>query len=442
MAYFKGIANPTIQKHGYTIAFGFRITKTGTKAKPYKLDLGVRYHKGKKKHPRPTFATLEEAKNMAQLKRVEADRLGNHSLAFTDAMRMDALKALETLKPFGITLSECANYFAKHETEVDYNESISALVDVFIENKKASGLREASIQGYKKTLCSFVEAFSDRSPQSVTHLELDKFLSAWNNSPTSREHRHTSINTFFRYLLKQGIIGTNPMSKVDKKAKLTNRKQPHIFNSEKALMILEQAADAASEKTIEWTASSDRYSVQKAKYKIPIHQPYDLFLYLAVGFLSGIRPKEILRLKWEDIDLNQKHIVISADQSKERKPRVVEIYPRLLDLLINYRESHAVDSSGMLITISENSIKNRRTKLMKSVGIRWKQDVMRHTFATYHIAKFGIDNTRQQLGHTVDQVMFDYYIGYAKNAEKEAEVYFNHLTKIKKLDGNKSLAEG
>lgn len=432
MAYLKGIANPTIQKHGYTIAFGFRITKTQSKTKPYKLDLGVRYVKGKRHHPRPTFATLEEAKNMAQLKRAEADRLGNHSLAFTDAMRMDALKALETLKPFGITLSQCANYFAKHETEVDYNESISALVDVFIENKKASGLREASIQGYKKTLRSFVEAFSDRAPQSITHLELDKFLSAWNHSPTSREHRHTSINTFFESLLNKGTIEKNPMKRIDKNAILTNRKQPHIFNADITLMVIEQAANTAPEKTVEWNTSSNRCSVQKAKYKIPVSQPSDLYLYLAIGFFSGIRPSEILRLRWEDIDLNNKQVVISADQSKERKPRVVKIYPSLLQTLKEYTKNHAVDNSEMVITISENAIKYRRTKLMKTIGIKWKQDVMRHTFATYHIAKFGTDKTRRLLGHTVDKVMFDFYIGYAENAEEDAEIYFNHSTKMQR----------
>lgn len=216
------------------------------------------------------------------------------------------------------------------------------------------------------------------------------------------------------------------MAKVKKQSQIKNKKAPAICKVNQVIVMIEHSANVESEVTVVWK--------NKKEYTKELNNPYDLFLYLALGFFSGIRPDEILRLQWKDIDLSKKHIVIPAEKAKERKARIVELYPNLLKILNRYRKMNAVNELDPVISIGTSAVTYRRRKLMKELGMQWEQDWMRHTFATYHIAKFGTDKTRRLLGHTVDRVMFDFYVGYAENAEEDAEIYFNHSTKIKNLE--------
>jgi integrase len=75
---------------------------------------------------------------------------------------------------------------------------------------------------------------------------------------------------------------------------------------------------------------------------------------------------------------------------------------------------------------------------MKALGLNWKQDAMRHTFATYHMAKYGIDKTRRILGHSTNNIMFDFYIGLSENLEKEANRFFDPKRKTEFLKSTKA----
>ena len=402
MAYLKGKKNPTYKRNGYKVVSGFRIYFEPhiSSTSPYMIRLSG------KGNIRKRFKTSEEAENFAQIKSIEVKNQGTQSLDFTEAMKKDYLQALEILKPFGITLTKCADYFAKHEAPLEYDTSIGVLVDSFIEYKKSSGVRPQTLLQYSKNLNDFKETFGKRNAPTISHLDLDKYLSAWDKSPTSQKARKVSINTFFNYVIEKGIIDSNPTSKVKLKTRLRNKKPPEIWECDDALHIINSAYQEYNKKLI------DDYC------------PLDLYIYLAIGFLSGIRPQEIRRLKWKDIDLKKEKITIRPQVAKERKARVVTIQPSLLKHLKRFRSEIANDGNSYVICITKDVLRNRRNRLMKRLLKVWKQDAMRHTFATYHIAMFGVDSTRRILGHTVDRLMFEYYIGIAENSEADAQKYF------------------
>jgi integrase len=58
---------------------------------------------------------------------------------------------------------------------------------------------------------------------------------------------------------------------------------------------------------------------------------------LAIGGLAGLRTTEILRLDWSDVWRVPKHIEVSAQKSKTRQRRLVEICPALAAWLKSYR---------------------------------------------------------------------------------------------------------
>ncbi len=61
---------------------------------------------------------------------------------------------------------------------------------------------------------------------------------------------------------------------------------------------------------------------------------------------------------------------------------------------------------------------------MKTANVKTIQDGARHTFATFHLALHGIDDTLQELGHTDPKMLFRHYRGLAKNRKAQAGKFF------------------
>ena len=419
MAYLKGKKNPTYKRNGYKVVSGFRIYFEPhiSSTSPYMIRLSG------KGNIRKRFKTSEEAENFAQIKSIEVKNQGTQSLDFTEAMKKDSLKAMSILKPFGVSLTACAEYFAKHEDKVDYDITVQALVNSFLKDSKASDVRPRTLQNYTHMLNDFSNAFGKLSVKTISHTDIDKYLLAWSDKLTSRKRRLSAISIFFNYLIKNGIVESNPTKKCER-IKVRDRKAPEIWNEIEVVQMLQYASFLF-------------LPVMDAR-------PYDnkypdaLELYLAIGFYSGIRPQEILRLKWKDINFKNKTIHISSDVAKERKPRIVEIYDVLLEFLRCKQNNYALDKSSNVIPLSSKQLTRRTNKLMKALGLNWKQDAMRHTFATYHMAKYGIDKTRRILGHSTNNIMFDFYIGLSENLEKEANRFFDPKRKTKLLKSTKA----
>ena len=101
--------------------------------------------------------------------------------------------------------------------------------------------------------------------------------------------------------------------------------------------------------------------------------------FLAIGLFSGIRSKELSKLTWNDVDLDHEHIVVSSEISKTRKGRLVPILPVLKDLI------RTVDPSQPLIPSNFRSLLR---KLKEHCPESLRQNVRRHSFATYYLSQF------------------------------------------------------
>src|SRR4030095_1920948 len=63
---------------------------------------------------------------------------------------------------------------------------------------------------------------------------------------------------------------------------------------------------------------------------------------------SGAREQEALRIRWQDVDLEQGHVMIGAEgDSKSREARAVDLDPQLRDLLAEMGNRRAPDSQWL-----------------------------------------------------------------------------------------------
>lgn len=136
---------------------------------------------------------------------------------------------------------------------------------------------------------------------------------------------------------------------------------------------------------------------------------------------TGIRPREVRRLTWRDIDTEEKTITVRSQCSKTGGVRQVEIPPVLNRLLITHKSQNSSH-------ICPTDWQRRWRKIRDNSGFRgrWVQDVLRHTYASFH-AKNYADLPRLQLnmGHRDLSLLRSRYINMHGISRTEAKSFFN-----------------
>jgi integrase len=130
-----------------------------------------------------------------------------------------------------------------------------------------------------------------------------------------------------------------------------------------------------------------------------------LLPYHALGLFAGIRPMELQRLDWSNIDLTEGHVEITAAVSKTGRRRIIDIEPNLKAWL-----ARCAQTEGAVVTTASN-LANRLSAIRHAAGIEdWPQDVMRHSYASYWLAEHGdINRLTLQLGHTSPTMLWQHY---------------------------------
>lgn len=147
--------------------------------------------------------------------------------------------------------------------------------------------------------------------------------------------------------------------------------------------------------------------------KVPILQPEEIAAIMktsreycggicraAVGMMlyAGIRPHEVERLTWDQVDLKNRCIYILPRHSKTGGARRVTIHKPLFRIL---RQQIKDDTEN----ICPRRWSHHWRELRKQAGWNspehpWPQDALRHTFASYHLSHFrSYEELQCEIGH-------------------------------------------
>ena len=136
---------------------------------------------------------------------------------------------------------------------------------------------------------------------------------------------------------------------------------------------------------------------------------------------TGIRPREVRRLTWRDIDTEEKTITVRSQCSKTGGVRQVEIPPVLNRLLISRKSQNSSH-------ICPTDWQRRWRKIRDNSGFRgrWVQDILRHTYASFHAKRYA-DLPRLQLnmGHRDQSLLRSRYVNMRGISRVEARCFFN-----------------
>lgn len=140
---------------------------------------------------------------------------------------------------------------------------------------------------------------------------------------------------------------------------------------------------------------------------------------LAVQLFTGIRTAELMRLKWQFVNIAAREIKITEEVAKnESSARTVDWWPdNLVSWLMLAKRNGPVATAGYLRT------KIRLQAEARAAGIDVKQNDMRHNYATYGVAFFqAADRIALQIGHVKAATLFKHYRGFVPQAD--AKTYF------------------
>ena len=153
--------------------------------------------------------------------------------------------------------------------------------------------------------------------------------------------------------------------------------------------------------------------------KLPAHKACAAAL--GIMLWAGVRPKEVSRLKWKDIDLDERIITIRSSTSKTGGTRHIEITTVLRKWLQKLKKPPTEN-------ICPTDWIRRWKALRDDAGFKgeWINDVLRHTFASYHLKQFkNLILLQAEMGHRDLNLLRSRYVNMQGISKDDAWTFFN-----------------
>lgn len=344
---------------------------------------------------RRNFAThaeaLNEKQNLANLC-LQESRFRPAVTTLTDAQLAEAQDAFERLNG-NHSLRKAVDFFLKnhHEPETTYN--MEDVLEDFYADKRTSGVRERTIVQLESSLSRFSKFIGGRKLHEINLEDLQQYMQKHKWARKTRNNVRADLHNFFEWC----------------------RAKPRV-----------------------WIIDNPAHDLPKFKFERGIPEILDvktcrdlmkhvnkldggeLAPYFALALFAGIRPQfpdgelgKLVLMKedvWKLIDLPNKVIRIPPEISKTTEYRTIDIQPNLARWLAPWK------GKSLFCYGFERMYKEVRKKF--SLG----HDVLRHSFISYHVAKYkSVGGTALQAGNT-EAVVRRYYLKMV--AEKEANAFW------------------
>lgn len=252
-----------------------------------------------------------------------------------------------------------------------------------------------TIRNYRNDLLQFVEFISDKNYSvldrlnEIDHITIRNFLANIKDKNYSRStivRKIAALRSFFRYMLREGLIKANPAVGMIMPKK--ERKLPNFLDMKEIGKLLEAPAvdtlDGLRDRAI-----------------------------LEILYSSGIRVSELVGLNTGNVDLIGEVLKVKGKGKKERLVPIGSVAVNILNEYINKRKKgdykgRRADFNAVFLNkygqrITDRSVRRIVDKYIQGAALEHKisPHVLRHTFAT-HMLDAGADlrSVQELLGHS------------------------------------------
>jgi integrase len=336
------------------------------------------------KRQRKFFETREAAEQYVKQRTADVRAFGVHFTTIPPNERASIAYQLERLKTLGWTLAKAVDFIERHGKAAPA-VPLGTVADEFIKAKEQGGLRRSYLKALKASINRFILGRRQKLVSEITPAEIQEYINGNGWKPATKRSYLVDVQTLFSFAVKRKFVSENPATVLD--LPKTEEKPPGIISPEQASAILEASLDFAPD-------------------ALPV---------IVLQLFAGLRRSEAEELTWKDI--GDEFIQVSAQIAKTRRRRLNKITPQLrawLDL--------AKDAGGKLPAIN---YADKLKLILEKAKLRqeWDQNALRHSFASYHYAKFKNENETAALMGNSPQMVFAHYRELVK--PDLAEKYFD-----------------
>jgi integrase len=303
---------------------------------------------GKARRITLTEVTLEKARVEAQAKRVEANK--------------------------GTLVSPRDERLARQREELQ-RKTISEAVSLYLSESRQPGRYWLELeQQLTNQVLPYLRDTLKLNPElrritEVTTEDLRHLLKSFNDRPATKRRVYSNLSPFFKWLLSEGYLASNPLASVPIPKGLKSRDRTLTKEEIKAFWL---ATDLGS------------HSPQRLGY------PWAPFYRLLL--LTAQRREEVAAMEWSELDLTLGVWTIPSSKTKNGKEHIVHLSPQALGVIrtVPKQQSKYVFTTNLSASISGYSkAKRALDKLMPEDKPPWRIHDLRRTAKT-GLASLGV----------------------------------------------------
>lgn len=264
------------------------------------------------------------------------------------------------------------DFFAPNFPPATNYLTVADLIELVILTKTKAEKSDRYLRELKYTLGDFRRRHGKKLIHEICHADVEGWL---DKMPVGNRRKHGylgDVRMLFNFAIKRGLLEKNPARAIE------------LPEADEGDIIIHPPE--AVRKVLHFALRYD-LNISRA---------------LAIRYFAGLRTVETERAKEEHI--HDTHIEVTAATSKRgraRRRRIVEIQPNLQAWLRLGGELPAPPQNG------RRMLEFQRALL--AAGIDWPQNVARHSFCSYHLAKFrNAGATALESGHTEEMLFGNY----------------------------------
>lgn len=275
---------------------------------------------------------------------------------------------------------------------------LNSLKDEFLKSKtNVTGKTKTT---YKQILSQFIDMIGHTMPiTKVNANDIRTFCLREKLANASKKTYLIHLKAFFNWVVERGFIEINPCDKIALPKTRDNLVDKII--EEKDLKILFKKFKEYQHKHQD--SGAIKSDEQMQHWFIPV---------ITLAFYTGLRRKEIIQLKWEHVNLEERFLRVT--DTKNGYERSVPIFDALYSQLLSWKKFNGNPKKGLVfpspksnskieIALTGNTVSKRfkfyatkKAKLKSSINFHG----LRHSCATFLLRKgFNVIEVKNMLGH-------------------------------------------
>jgi len=314
----------------------------------------------------------------------------------SDAQLADAQNALRRLDGKA-NLYDAVDFYLRHYRHgVDEKVLTEALAE-FLAEKQVANLRPRGLENLRFRVGRFVAAHPGKTVCEIRAADIRAavFVPGW--KPDTSDNERRALSCFFNWCVRREYAGENPVARVD---------PPRLERGEPVILSIREVENVLAASLT--------------------HKAGTLTPYLALACFAGLRPCELQRVNWDDIDLESKTLAVRSAAAKLRARRLVQLPDNLVPWLTPHFDETPIYPPNWRKDFDavrrQAGFRGSWAKRGDESRAPWASDVLRHTSLSYRLALVKHEGEVARWAGNSPQILFTHYAGIIREAD--ARVYW------------------